>query len=219
VAENDVKPLTISLELSAEESGPRTNLGHSIGPDHQPTIPPDPVPCETKSAILGIESTSYATTISGGQTSVKTQTMSKEFTILGCNVQDDEIKTTTASCNRPTARAEPGNQGRGYARDLLSERAPPDACDPTTFDVILYMGEPKNAKALRDQLTADGKANKPSHGGFTEIRSEKLDFTAFFYLKGASTDYANGLLKSGRYGVWLRPQPSTSKTGLLPIEN
>ncbi len=65
---------------------------------------PKPEPCETTTATLTIETTSYGTTtIQGSVSTTTTRILSSEFPILGCAVTDTSTATTVTACNaRPT---------------------------------------------------------------------------------------------------------------------
>ncbi|KAM7195912.1 hypothetical protein V8F20_007277 [Naviculisporaceae sp. PSN 640] len=80
----------------------------TVGPDGQiATEPPEPSACEPTTAMLTIESTSYGTTTTQGTVrTTATRTLSREFPLVGCAVEDVSTATTTQGCDaQPTPRA------------------------------------------------------------------------------------------------------------------
>jgi chitinase len=87
--------------LSCLPPWPKLTIGHG---GEFPSEPPKPTNCETVTATLTIESTSYGTTTTEGTVrTTATSTFSSEFPILGCALTNTAIGTTQTACDvKPT---------------------------------------------------------------------------------------------------------------------
>ncbi|KAI2615067.1 pectate lyase superfamily protein-domain-containing protein [Hypoxylon sp. NC1633] len=161
-----------------------------IGPEGDPTFPPEPAEgeCETTSASICPTTYSYGYTVTGGETSTtttKTITPASCPTIYGCKVKDYEPTTKVSACGirnapRTAAASLPIETAAAAA---IQKRAPePDwqeSCEDRE-DIIIY---PKRRdwrysaglRAILEKRKANGEANPPADSwprGFAEISSK-----------------------------------------------
>ncbi|KAI9150631.1 Chitotriosidase-1 [Paramyrothecium foliicola] len=173
--------------------------GWTVG--FMPSPPPQPNPCKPTTAKLTIESTSYGTTTTGGTVkTTSTKTFSREFPLVGCEIEDVSTAFTTTACARPTARAvDPlatgtSSDDQSNAEEAGAELAirAPNTCGPKLIDYVV-MPENHNTMldALRQRLQADvGKRLQ----GFNEISAPSVGFTGFFYLTQVEETYIEDVL-------------------------
>jgi hypothetical protein len=104
-------------------------------------------------------------------------------TITGCDLKDNDATATVKVCTLPQRRA-----AEATGAPLLEARADPSvfACDEDGDDAIIwpddyiYSAQIRIRELLEERnsvLEREGKGN-----GYTEIRANALDFTAFYYV-------------------------------------
>ena len=187
-------------------------------PDGKLTWEDKPTDCAEDTATLCETTTSYGvTTIKGTPSTTATATPSVCQTILGCDLSDeDKTKTTTkgAACTKPPA--------------ALGKRAVQSSISPDNPVATFYPKEPNGNPAEpndQDEWKGDWDGCKegkkaicyPAYVGsgipdlprrrlirsgiqFTEIRSNALDFTAFFYIESLPADFMD------RLNNWMDPR-------------
>jgi chitinase len=119
----------------------------TVGPGGAfPSAPPaEPNPCETVTATLTIETTSYGTTTTGGTvTTTATRILSSEFPMLGCALTDTSTTTKVTACEaRPTPASARRRRADEATGPPIIER---DDCDneDTRHDVYCTLNNPED---------------------------------------------------------------------------
>ena len=174
---------------------------------------PEPPQCDTQTAHLCQTTTSFGITVSGTLTKTTTTAVGSVCaTVLGCGLEDDDSTKTTskvAECTPPPARrALPPLANRAANPDPIvtyfpdpANPAKPSPNDPKDWaddmkcasngaDHILYPKKYKNGdvSAIRRRLALSGLV-------FYEIRSEILDFTAYFHIENLPKPFQEKLAK------------------------
>lgn len=163
----------------------QAKLSRRIGQDHVPTYPSEPdKPCETRTASICAETTSFVSSVSGGATRTSTTTISTCATILGCNAEDQSTSTQVSTCSTKRRRDVPSTATAAQATAPVARSdSPPDSGSDCsrgpTAPAIIYPLDPKDhdiLQAVRNALIElDLNVNH-------EVRSDRLDFTAFFWV-------------------------------------
>ncbi|CAP61951.1 uncharacterized protein PODANS_5_1570 [Podospora anserina S mat+] len=184
-----------------------------------PTRGPIPTPekpsnCKTQTAELCKMTTSYAGVVEGGTTRTTSSTTKETCaTIYGCEVEDDNSSTQTFDgCTvTPVAKREvvatptPVQGAAGTleerSRPFLQARAKKKS--PCQIgDALIIPDNPENVQAIRTWLRDVNNNPKKQPWSYTEIKSDRAKFTAFFHvvqLDRASLDTLSGA--KGTYGV------------------
>jgi chitinase len=202
----------------------------TVGADGQfLSVPPEPAACEPTTAMLTIESTSYGTTTTQGTVrTTATQTLSREFPLVGCAVEDAATATTTQGCDaQPTPRALAAD-GAGTALEPIEEpeqlvaRQTTGCNNPTLIDaVIIPTDHFANQGSLRSRLTQEARPDAFTGRkleSFNVIEAPALGFTAFIYLTKVREDYLTGQLL-GNFGLtadYLRIDAPVAPPGWTP---
>ena len=161
-------------------------------PDGTFTPPPKPANCEPAEASFCLTTSAFATTVANGVTrTTATQVKSTCATVTGCNLPDVEATKTENACQLTRRDVAVTNlaeaTGVPEAR-ALEERAETDwSCEKPGSDMIIILQDRssatqrdaiKGALEQRDEALKD--ADKPY--GHHEARSNKLGYTAFFFV-------------------------------------
>jgi len=176
--------------------------------------------------MLTIESTSYGTTTTQGTVrTTATRTLSREFPIVGCAVEDSAAATTTEArdTQRPRARAVAVHVDvkEGVVEDHEAHALAARACeDPVLVDAIVMPTDHYASHAgLKSSLTQESSPN--ALGGrkmesFHVIEAPAVGFTAYFYLTKVRKDYLTGQLL-GKFGLSAEfmgiPEPASPPPG------
>jgi hypothetical protein len=192
-------------------------------PDGTFTPPPKPAGCEPAEASFCLTTSQFATTVANGVTrTTATQVKSTCATVTGCNIPDAEETKTEEACkltrrdidftNPAKATAAPGSHG-------LQRRAEPDwGCETTGNDWIVILQDRMNDEQRNSIKSAleqrdDGLRDAGKPYGHHEVRSERLGYTAYFFVEHVGevsmallTEYHNDV--SGK--DHLKPRYTTS---------
>jgi chitinase len=173
-------------------------------PDGKFSPPPKPADCEPAEAEFCAITSSFATTVDNGATkTTATQIKSTCATVTGCNLRDAEETKSQDACKltrRDIESTVPAEATGVPEMRALQKRADPDwSCEDPGFDFILILADRmstsqrsviKGAIDTRDRALEDqGKPN-----GYYEVRSERLGYTAFFYVKNVGRMF-HGILE------------------------
>ncbi len=157
--------------------------------------PEKPTKCETETAEICRTTTSFGLSVSGTVTkTTTTKTAEQCATIFGCKVEDQATTVTTVSACTVSPRprlARSAPRIRGAAAEAaptgeVQRRAdPPAQCGPLE-DVVVFPLDPFNVASIRNYITQEGFK-------FTEVKSDKAGFTAYFYIQQLSYDQKEDL--------------------------
>ncbi|KAH7236571.1 oviduct-specific glycoprotein, partial [Fusarium tricinctum] len=167
----------------------------TVLPGGEIKTPAKPADCSPAKASFCLTTSSFATTVSAGQTkTMATSVVSRCATITGCNFKDAEATKSVDACTLKRRNAEvtdlPKVTGAAEPEpELLARANDPDwECAETDGQAYyLLMKKPADAShrtQIKDFLTTRETALKKRSmdGSWFEIRSEALDFTAFYYV-------------------------------------
>lgn len=161
-------------------------------PDGTFTPPPKPANCEPAEASFCLTTSAFATTVANGVTrTTATQVKSTCATVTGCNLPDVEATKTENACQltrRDVAITKLVEATGVPEARALEERAETDwSCEKPGSDMIIILQDRSSATqrnaikgALEQRDEALKKADKPY--GHHEARSNKLGYTAFFFV-------------------------------------
>ncbi|KAH7626010.1 hypothetical protein B0T09DRAFT_392288 [Sordaria sp. MPI-SDFR-AT-0083] len=181
--------------------------------------PDKPSNCKTQTAELCKMTTSYAGVVEGGTTRTTSSTIKETCaTVYGCEVEDDTSSTETfEGCTAtPIEKREevvatptPQVQGEAVGTSTLEERSRPflqaraKKKSPCQIgDVVIIPDDPENVQAIRTWLGDVNNNPNKQPWSYTETKSDRATFTAFFYvvqLDRASLDTLSAA--KGTYGV------------------
>lgn len=181
--------------------------------------PDKPSNCKTQTAELCKMTTSYAGVVEGGTTRTTSSTIKETCaTVYGCEVEDDTSSTETFEGCTATpiekreevvATPSPQLQGEAVGTSTLEERSRPflqaraKKKSPCQIgDVVIIPEDPENVQAIRTWLGDVNNNPNKQPWSYTETKSDRATFTAFFYvvqLDRASLDTLSAA--KGTYGV------------------
>lgn len=182
-----------------------------------------PSNCKTLSAEICSATTSYAGVVEGGTTRTTSSTTRETCaTIYGCEVEDDatEIQTMSA-CTVAHAPAKPRAVVGTTTEPALSQHAsplsssvippllgrvpPPNPPNPCGIvgDAIIFPANPTDAAKIQILLeNLMDPQRRPYWASTQEVKSARIAFTAFFYVRGFTQAYVNLILRQKHsYGV------------------
>lgn len=157
--------------------------------------PEKPADCSPAEASLCLTTSSFATTVSAGQTkTTATSVVSRCATITGCNFRDVEATKSVDACTLKRRNAEATNlpQATGTAEEpaLLARANDPDwdCAETDGSDYYVFMRQPSDTShrtQIKDFLTKRETALKKRNmdGKWFEIHSQALDYTGFYYVQ------------------------------------
>ncbi|KAI9146948.1 oviduct-specific glycoprotein [Paramyrothecium foliicola] len=173
----------------------------TVLPDGTFSPPPKPDGCEPAEASLCLTTSAFGTTVTNGVTrTTATHVKSTCATITGCHLRDVEETKTVEACKLTRRAIEAADVAEATAMPKmhkLEERDEPDwGCEQPWDDgiIILLDGSSSSQRAAvkaalerRDQALKNWNDNKqPGEEaklyGHREIRSNKLGYTAFFFV-------------------------------------
>ena len=168
-----------------------------------PSEPPaEPESCETVTAMLTIETTSYGTTTTDGTvTTTATRVLSSEFPMLGCALTDTSTATTVTACD---ARSTP--------TAVLGRRADPiitrGGCEDenTMRDVFCTLHHPEdpNPDVWLNQLNVDENAQEDHFEEFMPVSiRQPSNFVAFVFFTQVRLGYLEDRLNGQHNAVCL----------------
>ncbi|KAK4196868.1 family 18 putative glycoside hydrolase [Triangularia verruculosa] len=192
-----------------------------------PTRGPIPTPekpsnCRTQTAELCKMTTSYAGIVEGGTTRTTSSTTKETCaTIYGCEVDDDASSTATfEGCTvTPVAKRElvPLPTPVQGVAGILEERAQPPRIQARAKkspckrgDAVIIPGDPENVQAIRGWLANPNNNPAGTPWPYTEIKSDRAGFTAFFHIVDIDRASLDSLSRErNTYGVsWSSFDPS-----------
>jgi len=174
-----------------------------------PTLPPKPAACEPTTATLTIESTSYGTTSTDGTVrTTASSTLSHEFPIVGCAVEDWSTATTKTACDAratwsPLKNRDPDivSDNDGLERVTARQNSDSDSdCDESEIlDALVWPashtgGDKSGFLAKLDAAVAAGMLES-----YNVIEAKSAGFTAFIYLNKLVTDHWNSEIEGHEY--------------------
>lgn len=167
-------------------------------PDGTFSPPPKPSNCEPAEASFCLTTSSFATAVANGVTrTTATQVKSTCATVTGCNLPDVEETETVKACKLTRRNIDSSILAEATEvpeKRALRKRAEPNwSCEQPGWDYIIILKAPTSTserKAVKDALDKRdvflGEHDKPL--GYHEVRSDKLGYTAFFFLNSVGPE-------------------------------
>jgi chitinase len=161
-------------------------------PDGKFSPPPKPSDCEPAEASFCLTTSSFATTVANGATkTTATQVKSTCATVTGCNLRDAEETKSQDACKLTRRDIDSATliEATGVPEiRALQKRAEPNwSCERPGVDFIIILKDRTNEdqrSAVKSILEARDEALKDQDKphGHHEVRSQRLGYTAFFFV-------------------------------------